>query len=129
MIAHAVHPVLRVPAEASFVSTVRIFAGAIGRQAGLQDERIDDLKLVVSEVAAELIGDGRHGPHGVVVVEVEVEDATGTARVTCRGPAPSRQDGADPAADHRRRLLEAIVPDTTWTRVDDEQLVSFSVGP
>jgi anti-sigma regulatory factor (Ser/Thr protein kinase) len=120
------HPVLRVPAEASFVSTVRIFAGAIGRQEGLDDERVDDLKLVVSEVAAGLIGDGRHGPDARLVVEVGGDG--GTLRVTCRGPASTDGDARDPAADHRRRLLEAIVPDARWVLAGDEQIVSFTLG-
>ncbi|MEO8476889.1 MAG: ATP-binding protein [Actinomycetota bacterium] len=117
--------VLRVPADASFVSTVRIFAGAVGRHTDLAEERVDDLKLALSEVAAGMIGAGDHGVAVPLLVEITTDG--GGLHVRCQGPAPGTGETDDLAADHRRRLLEAIVPDASWTRRDGEGVVTFSL--
>ena len=116
--------VLRVPAEGSFVSTVRIFAGAIGRRSELDDERVDDLKLVLSEIASGMIADGAGGR--TLVFEITTDDRG--LQVRARGPLIGQDATADPGADHRRRLLEALVPDAAWSVDGDEQLVTFSLA-
>lgn len=40
---------LEIPAEAAYVSTVRLFAGAVSRHFGIDQDAVDDLKLAVSE--------------------------------------------------------------------------------
>ncbi len=116
---------LRVPADASFVSTVRIFAGAIGRHTELDEERVDDLKLALSEVAAGMIGAGDHGVDVPLLVEITTDE--GALHVRCQGPAQVPEAADDLAADHRRRLLEAIVPDASWASHDGEGVVTFSL--
>lgn len=115
--------VLRVPAERSFVSTVRIFAGAIGRRSDLDDERIDDLKLALSEIAAGMIADGTETRS--LAFEIATDDRGLHVRTT--GPLTGTDPSADLGADHRRRLLEALVPDAVWSQESDEQLVTFSL--
>jgi anti-sigma regulatory factor (Ser/Thr protein kinase) len=117
--------VLRVPADPSFAATVRIFGGAIGRRAELEDERVDDLKLALSEIVAELIGDG-HGTD--VPLRFEIASDERNLRVRCRGPLAGPGDEDDSIADHRRRLLEAIAPDALWSREGDERVVTFNVA-
>lgn len=116
--------VLRVPAEGSFVSTVRIFAGAIGRRSDFDDERIDDLKLALSEIASGMIAEGTEARS--LAVEIASDDRGLHVRVT--GPLTGTDASADRGADHRRRLLEALVPDATWSVDGDEQLVTFSLA-
>ena len=111
--------VLRVPAEGSFVSTVRIFAGAIGRRSGFDDERIDDLKL-----ASGMIAEGTEARS--LAVEIASDDRG--LHVRTKGPLTGTDASADLGADHRRRLLETLVPDATWSVDGDEQLVTFSLA-
>lgn len=40
---------LEIPAEAAYVSTARLFAGAVSRHFGVDEDAVDDLKLAVSE--------------------------------------------------------------------------------
>lgn len=117
---------LRVPADPAFAATVRIFGGAIGRRAELDDERIDDLKLALSEIAAVLIGDGGHSADASLLFEIALDE--GGLRVLCRGPLADPLGEDDTTADHRRRLLEAIAPDTAWSRQDDERVVTFTIA-
>jgi anti-sigma regulatory factor (Ser/Thr protein kinase) len=116
--------VLRVPAEGSFVSTVRIFAGAIGRRSDLDDERIDDLKLALSEIASGMITDGTEARS--IAFEIVTDDRGLHVRTT--GPLTETDPSADLGADHRRRLLEALVPNAVWSEEGDEQLVTFSLA-
>ncbi|MGZ5327077.1 MAG: hypothetical protein ACXWFU_01825 [Actinomycetota bacterium] len=116
--------VLRVPAERSFVSTVRIFAGAIGRRSDFDDERIDDLKLALSEIASGMIADGTEARS--LAFEIAADDHG--LHVRTKGPLTGADATTDQGADHRRRLLEALVPDAVWSVDGDEQLVTFSLA-
>jgi len=116
--------VLRVPAEGSFVATVRIFAGAIGRRSDLDAERIDDLKLALSEIATGMIAEGTEARS--LAFEIATDERGLHVRTT--GPLTGMDAGADLGADHRRRLLEALVPDAEWSADGDQQLVTFSLA-
>jgi serine/threonine-protein kinase RsbW len=41
--------ILEIPSEAAYVSTARLFAGAVARHFGIDEDAVDDLKLAVSE--------------------------------------------------------------------------------
>ena len=41
--------VLEVPPEAAYVSTARLFVGALARQFGVEEDSVEDLKLAISE--------------------------------------------------------------------------------
>jgi anti-sigma regulatory factor (Ser/Thr protein kinase) len=45
----AVGCVLEIPPEAAYVSTARLFVGAVGRHFGVDEDSVEDLKLAVSE--------------------------------------------------------------------------------
>jgi serine/threonine-protein kinase RsbW len=45
----AVGCVLEIPPEAAYVSTARLFVGAIARHFGVDEDSVEDLKLAVSE--------------------------------------------------------------------------------
>jgi anti-sigma regulatory factor (Ser/Thr protein kinase) len=96
---------LRVPADPSGLSTVRVFLRAVARAADATPERADDLELIVSEISAAL-----------------VEGGSGWVTVTVR-PGPERLDvdvrgdAAPPAPEDnqiRGDLLASLAPDTTW---------------
>lgn len=41
--------VLEIPAEAAYVSTARLFVGAVARHFGVEEDSVEDLKLAISE--------------------------------------------------------------------------------
>src|ERR687892_1210056 len=45
----AVGCVLEIPAQAAYVSTARLFVGAVARHFGVEEDSVEDLKLAVSE--------------------------------------------------------------------------------
>lgn len=53
MISSESHPavgcVLEIPPEAAYVSTARLFVGAVARHFGVDEDSVEDLKLAVSE--------------------------------------------------------------------------------
>lgn len=95
---------LEVPAEAAFVGVVRSVVVTVATELeGLDDDRLDDLRLAVSEACTHAVG-GRDGGTLVVRllryethVDVEIEDERG--------------DGAAIAADdeYGLQLIDALV--------------------
>jgi serine/threonine-protein kinase RsbW len=54
---------LRLPADAQYVGMARLIVTAAARQAGMSDERLEDLRIAVSEATAQAIGSRkRHEP-------------------------------------------------------------------
>jgi anti-sigma regulatory factor (Ser/Thr protein kinase) len=112
---------LRIPADASQIGTVRILAGAIGRHVGLSDERVEDLKLVLSELCAEAVE--ASGPGGFV--EMRFEQEADSLAIEVRTPATSSQMKRNDSSDQRRRLLDALVPSTGTVLERAERVVRF----
>jgi hypothetical protein len=96
---------LSVPADASGLSTVRVFLRAIARTLDAAPERGDDLELAVSEVCAALV----EGGSGHLDIEVR-PDATGLSVAVDADAAPS------PPEDNAIRgdLLGTLAPDLVW---------------
>jgi anti-sigma regulatory factor (Ser/Thr protein kinase) len=110
---------LRIPADASQIGTVRIVAGAVGRHAALTDEQVKDLKLVLSELCADVIERAGHG----AFVEISFLDEAGALETEVRAPAPSPERTTSDIGTQRRRLLDALVP-SMRTIVEGTQQVS-----
>lgn len=110
---------LSVPAEVAYAATVRVFAGAVARAAGLDEERVDDLKLILSELCANA-SEGPGGPG----LEIVARPGVGSIEAVCRGAGdPPAGHGGD-VEDHRARLLAALAPDLAW---DADGTVRFSL--
>lgn len=108
----------------SHVRTARLVVVAAARRAGLDDERVDELRLAIGEACSRAVGlHARHAPDAPVQITV-VDGAGGlSVEVTDHGPAagPAVDDvsagliqGADPAApaddpDGVGRFLDALV--------------------
>ena len=60
---------IRVPADPAALALVRLFATAIGREADLEEEDVEDLKLALTEVCSAAI-EAATGDHDAVTVEV-----------------------------------------------------------
>jgi anti-sigma regulatory factor (Ser/Thr protein kinase) len=96
---------LSVPADASGLSTVRVFLRSIARSLEAAPERSDDLELVVSEVCAALVEGGSRS----LQIEVRPDDTAFTVSVEADA-APSAPDDNAIRGD----LLRTLAPDLTW---------------
>jgi anti-sigma regulatory factor (Ser/Thr protein kinase) len=112
---------LRIPAESSQIGTVRILAGAIGRHVGLTEEQVEDLKLVLSELCAEAVEASVAG--GFVQMRFVRGEASLATEV--RTHAGSSEKRRNESADHRRRLLNALVPTMSSVLEGAERVVQF----
>ncbi len=78
----------------SHVRTARLVVVAAARRAGLDDARLDELRLALGEACTRAVGlHAAHAPHLPVQVTVSDEPSRLTVTVTDRGPA------AGPASD------------------------------
>ena len=94
---------LDLPSDPDLHTMIRTFMGACGTAWAIDDERVEDSKLAVSELLAFA-----DGPRIQVSLEL---DPVGSMRIRCigvRAPEASEQD------DLRLRLLGAIASDLRW---------------
>jgi anti-sigma regulatory factor (Ser/Thr protein kinase) len=96
---------LSVPADASGLSTVRVFLRSIARTLDAAPERSDDLELVVSEVCAALVEGGSRSLH----IEVRPDDSALAVSVQADAAPSTPEDNAI-----RGDLLGTLAPDLTW---------------
>jgi len=96
---------LSVPADASGLSTVRVFLRAIARSLDATPERSDDLELVVSEVCAALVEGGSR----TLGIEVVPDGTTFSVAVEADAAPSSPEDNAI-----RGDLLGTLAPDLSW---------------
>lgn len=95
---------IRVPATPDALSLVRLFASAIGRQADLAEEDVEDLQLVVTEVCSAAI----EASTGDDSLTVEVRWGAGAHDVEVHVAASARFSTGDPGSSDRARLLQAL---------------------
>ena len=112
---------LCVPASPEHVRTARVVAVAAARRAGLDEERVDDVRLAVGEVVGAMVV-GRGDPSGPGEIELVLRDEHSAFEVeVVDRPQVPRADGAfvlrtDPGDDSLAlALVRALVPEV---RVD-----------
>lgn len=122
---------LRIPASAAHVGTARIFAAAVARQAGVAEDRVDDLKLAVSEACAAGVRDAEEGTIDVsaqqdgtaLVFDVVGEDIP---------PPPSDDLVATPESFRRSvgyDVIRSLYPEAEILSEDDRPgRIRFAVG-
>ena len=93
---------LVVPAEAALSRVVRLAAGGLASLTGFDVERIDDIKIVVSEVMLALIEHGDGAP-------IELDLAARDDSFTVRGRTPVVAfDVDDPDLELSRTVLDQV---------------------
>jgi anti-sigma regulatory factor (Ser/Thr protein kinase) len=109
---------LAVPPDARFASTLRSFIAAVGRALTLDAERVEDLKLILTEVC-----DASAEARGTERLTVAVHAGTGerSASVRCVGAGPPPAGGA---GEFRSRLLRSLADDLDWS---GDGTVDFSI--
>jgi anti-sigma regulatory factor (Ser/Thr protein kinase) len=124
---------LSVPARPELVETLRLFAAAVARHHGLDDDAVEDVKLAVSEASADAIEAGAGGPLTLAIaghpsrLELAVtSDAWSTVGRSRR--AEDLPEGVDPAALDRMQVVRALFADATRSEEDGRVSVRFSTG-
>jgi hypothetical protein len=120
---------LQLAPEASLVVTARLFASGLARLSGCSDERVEDVKLAVSEACAFALS------AGVSLDSLTVDAHRDDLRLTFQvGPAPDEAvvgDEAEAAAlPEGLDLVRLIFDDARVTTASRraESVVSFSVA-
>jgi anti-sigma regulatory factor (Ser/Thr protein kinase) len=116
----AVHLALSVPPDPEQISTIRSFAFAVGRHEGLDDEAIEDLKLALSEIAADEIERGADTP---IVVTVRLDDLVEFSIEASGARAARPQDRID-----RRQIVGALFPSVRIADTPSGVRTTFSVA-
>jgi anti-sigma regulatory factor (Ser/Thr protein kinase) len=113
---------LTFPADPGHVRTARLVAGAVARRAGLSEERVDEIRLVVGELCARAVGRTLAGGSvGAVRLEIDDDPSAFAVAVTDRASAPAgdpvgpRAAGADEAAAEEvaLALVRALADEVT----------------
>jgi anti-sigma regulatory factor (Ser/Thr protein kinase) len=110
---------LSVPAISDQISTIRSFAFAIGRHVGFDDETIEDLKLALSEIAA----DGIEGGGSTIVVTAR--DRASALELVIEA-ADARPELAATNVD-REQIVQALLPTVRVERRADAIVTTFSL--
>jgi anti-sigma regulatory factor (Ser/Thr protein kinase) len=116
---------LAFPPEPRLLGTVRLVVGIVARNAGMDEEAIEDLKVAVSETCAVAVGDlhrtGRLDP-----IEVDLVEASDRFGIEVRDRAPAAAPGAhaDPEGEVDDRelglaLVGALVDDLKTATMED----------
>jgi hypothetical protein len=119
------HVSLTVPAGSDQLGAIRGFLEAVARHHGVDEERIEELKIAVTEVCA---GVPPAGTGGRIVLEARpVDDGL---EVTLVG-VPRIDDVADRdgVGAYRRQLIEALIPDARFGTSGETTEVRFTVSP
>lgn len=91
---------LQVPADVAYVGLARLVVTTAARQAGMGDERIQDLKIAVSEATAQAIAaHRRRSPGGPVILRFGPVDDAFEVRIAGAGPAFVEKEATAEAAD------------------------------
>ncbi len=110
-----------VPADPAALILVRLFATEIGREADLEAEDVEDLKLAITEVCSAAI-EAATGDHDEVTVEVGW--STDPIELDVHVLSSSRFSMGDPGSSHRAGLLDALGVELRGT--DDGRGVAFA---
>jgi anti-sigma regulatory factor (Ser/Thr protein kinase) len=108
---------MRLRPDPDLVSSARLFAAAIAREAGADERSIDDLKLAVTEACAAAIGAGA----GAIDLELVADAARLSVRVAAAGIGDA--SAAHDAPIGHLALVSALFDDTDI----GSDAVSFSV--
>lgn len=112
---------IRVPADPAGLALVRLFAAAIGAHADLEEEDVEDLKLVLTEVCSAAIEAGSGARDAVTV---EIGWSADPIDLDVHVVSSSRFSTGGVGSSDRAALLDALGVDLRGT--DDGRGVAFA---
>ena len=113
---------LELPSNPAMLSSARLFAAAVAREAGCAEDLLDDVKLAVSEACTEAIWRSGVGDDDRISLRAEVGHGAVTFEVTGPvGQAPAAGDDLDHFS-----LVRALFHDARRHGSDGSSSISFS---
>lgn len=106
---------LAIPARPEFVGVVRLAVTSLARELGLDEERVDDLKIAVSEACINVMASPNgSGAPGQISMSWDAADEGATVEIAGRGivgaPKPSADAGSGASRySFSHDLLEALM--------------------
>jgi anti-sigma regulatory factor (Ser/Thr protein kinase) len=120
------HVSLSVPTRTEHIATVRGFLGAAGAHYGLPQEKIEDLKLAVSEICGDATESSMTDR---IRVRIAQRDSSLDIQVSGIGRAMSDEaPEGDATRGFRVRLIRALIPDAVVAPSEDGMAVRFQVA-
>lgn len=124
--------VLTIPSEARYVGLARLFAASAARAQGIDEETIDDIKIVISEAATGVVQDGYTGAISVAATRMNGA-LTYAVHRSGRVPDDGSQEPAptsdlDGVQDVRLQIIRALFPGAHVDQADEDRTtLRFSV--
>ncbi len=101
---------LEVPARSVYVGVVRMALGTVARQAGLDEEKVEDLRMAVSEACANLVlgGDDDAEAGSMRVTWIDEGDRF-VVEIVGSGPGPAPDPEGSPGEADRLEMSVALL--------------------
>ena len=110
---------LDLPARPEYVGVVRLALSSLARYAGLDEERVDELKIAVSEVCTDIVA-ADAGDR--LTISWSADD--GTVRIEVAGPSPVEGD----RRDFSRDLLAELLDEYEVTETEEGTVTRMRIG-
>jgi anti-sigma regulatory factor (Ser/Thr protein kinase) len=101
---------LELPARPEYVGVVRLALASLARNAGVEEERVDDLKIAVSEVCTDVVATGSSGS-----LQINWSAREGAVEIDVSGPGPTDLERRDFSRDLLSALLDVYEVENTPT--------------
>ncbi len=101
---------LQIPARSVYVGVVRMALGSVARQAGLDEEKVEDLRMAVSEACANLVlaGDEDASAGTINVSWIDQGDRF-VVEIVARGTGPGPDPSGSPTEGARLEMSVALL--------------------
>ena len=101
---------LEVPARSVYVGVVRMALGSVARQSGLDEEKVEDLRMAVSEACANLVLAGEEeGPAGTIKLAWFDEGDRFVVEISAAATAPAPDPAGSPSEEDRLGMSVALL--------------------
>ena len=117
---------LELPLDSAYLTTARLFAAAAGRQLGLQEEIVEDLKLAISEACTGAIN-ATPGVEGAVQLSITAAEGRVAFRLVTEGPidvGPMEPNSDHPSAG----VTDGMGLEVTQALFDDTRVEATATG-
>lgn len=121
--------VIEIPPEARSISLARVFAGTIARAFGCPEERIDDVKIAVSEACTNAVkAHERAEVADDIMLAVARPDPTSLVfEIADSGRASEGSDAAEPEGDLGQLLIGSLFATEVTANRPQGTIVRFTV--
>lgn len=99
---------IELPARPEYVGVARLALASLARNAGVEEERVDDLKIAVSEVCTDVVATDSSG-----LLKIDWSASGRVVEIEVSGPEPTEGEQRDFSRDLLSALLDVYEVDNT----------------